>query len=445
MSVVGVANTVGLARSLSTVYQMDVTHKDGNVHKEIQQPLDNQGLATRQEENQTYGELRKQRLDKSKPMLTLKDLFEGLEADLNQQKFVHDGQLQRWLREIRDDHADKIVVAPQQTKGPTPEQLPIDFTVDLDPIYYDYNIDNRNMPFEQPDVRQDNVGIRSFPVRTGTEIVDLVERMMMLSKAVGDDARNKPALTYKTTITATRTVTNRYSINIKIRQYVLPHNQLEDENNTGPGNNIESLHFFLNDPDEKDTDILSFKANNNYSVGDIMLERQVLDNPSAGVVYADREQGTAERRPELSFFQTMYSGIRPMIGSYTNDGLESAESAGNIMNLMDPYTYTQTTRYDVVIRGNPLLLSDVNRNPLDVVNDEDGRVNYYPKPEVDPMYVKLTIYLKSMALINDDRIPEQFYFDNYYHLYEVVNMFGVVGGKRSFYQTLKLKRTDDIL
>ena len=446
MKVVGVANTLGLARSMTAVFQMDITHKDGNVHNEIPSSVDSQGIVTRSSENERYTSLRKERLDKSKPMLTLKDMFEGLEADLNQQKFTHQGQLQRWLREIRNDHVDKIVVAPQQTKGPTPEQLPIDFKIDLDPIYYDYNVDNRNMPFEQPDVRQENVGIRSFPVRTGTELVDLVERIMLLSKDVGSDARQDPPLTYKTTVTAQRTKANRYLINIKIRQYTLPHSHADEKQNTGPGNNIEPLRFFVNDPNERDIDIISFKSDLNFRVGDRMLERQTPDNPSAGIVYGDREQGTAERRPMLSFFETIYSGIRPMIGSYTNDGLESAERAGDIMNLMDPYTYTQTTDYELVIRGNPNLLSDLNRNPLDVIEDENGAVNYYPRPEVDPMYIKLSIFLSSMSLgAAGSEVPEKYYFDSFYHMYEVVNMFGVIRGKRSFYQLLRLKRTDDTI
>lgn len=445
MKVIGVSNSLGLTRSLSSIFQFNITHKDGNLHNEIQEIAGNFGLDDRESENNSYRSVRKIRLDKSKPMLTLKDVFEGLEADLNQQKFVHQGQLQRWIGEIRDDHVNKIIVAPQQTKNPTPKELPISFVVDLDDLYSDYNIDNRNMPFEQPDVRQENVGLRVFPVRTGVGLIELIERLMLSSKKVGEDAVSDKRKTFKITVTAEKKNTNRYVVNVKIRRYTLPNNERVDENNTGPVDDKEStaLQFFISSPQEDDIDIISFKSDVNYRVGDNMLEKQVDDNPSARIIYADREQATAERRSDFSFFESLYSGIRPMIGSYVIDGLESAEQAGNIFNLLDPYTYTQTTDYELVIRGNPFLLSDVNRNPRDVIDDVDGESNYYTRPEVNPMYIKLTIFLNSMSLNdNTEKIPERFYFDNFYHMFRVVNMFGIIRGSRSFYQTLMLKRTD---
>lgn len=447
MKVVGVSNSLGLMRSLTSIFQFNITHKDGNLHDEIQETAENFGLDTRESENASYTNVRKDRLDKSKPMLTLKDIFEGLEADLNQQRFVHQGQLQRWIGEIREDHVNKIIVAPQQTKNPTPKELPISFVIDLDDLYFDYNIDNRNMPFEQPEVSQEDVGLRVFPVRTGTDLIGLIERLMLLSKRVGEDAISDERKTFKITVTAEKKITNKYVINVKIRRYELPNNEETDENNTGANNKIDSipLHFFINDIEERDVDIISFKSDINYRVGDKMLERQVDDDPAARVVYADREQATAERRPDLSFFESFYSGIRPMIGSYVIDGLESAERAGNILNLMDPYTYTQTTDYELVIRGNPFLLSDINRNPRDVIDDIPGAINYYSRPEVNPMYIKLTIFLNSMSLGSNEEIPERFYFDNFYHMYRVVNMFGVIDGSRSFYQKLMLKRTDSTI
>jgi hypothetical protein len=298
------------------------------------------------------------------------------------------------------------------------------------------------MPFEQPEVRQDSVGIRTFPVKTGNDFIGTIERIMMLSKRVGADTIQSPPLSYKVNVVCERKITDRYLITIKINRYSVPRNGDTEETNTGPGKNIDPLQFVISDGEEGDTDIITFKSDLNFNVGDRMLEQQVLDNTSAGVVYADREQGTAERRPDLPFFQTLYSGIRPMIGAYTNDGLESAQHAGNILNLLDPYTYQQTTDYELVIRGNPALLSDTNRNPLDIVDGEEGAVNYYPYPEIDPMYVKLTIYLESMSAGADATVAQRYNFDSYYHLYRVVNMFGTVKKGRSFYQSLKLRRTD---
>jgi hypothetical protein len=450
LHVMGSANSFPLLRSFQSIYQLNVTHRDGNIHDTIPTGTgtgSNVGLRTRSEENRINTSKRKNRLDLSKPMLTLKDVFEGLEADLNQQKYVNKAQLQRWIRQVRSEgDTDKIVVPPIQSKPPLNRELPMDFVIDLDPVYADYNIDNRNMPFEQPDVRQENVGIRVFPTETGTLIFELIKKIMMLSKRVGEEAGfEENRLSYKITLTATRTRTNRYTINIKIRRYSVPIN--EENINNGPGENaVEPLTFFLNDPQGRDTDILSFKSHLNYEVGDKMLEQALDDSPSKGIVYADREQATAQRRPDLPFFQTPYSGIRPIIGYRDVDGLENAQRAGDILNLMDPYTYTQTTEYKMIIRGNPFLLSDVNRNPLDVINDEDGHVEYYARPEVNPMYVKITIYESSSDnnTLEIGDAPNKFYFDNFYHLARVINIFSSNSG-RGFHQHLIMRRGDTLV
>ncbi len=445
----GASNTTGLLRSFSSVFQMNITHKDGNLHDTIPEGTGSEGIKTRSAENSKNTSKRKERLDLSKRMVSLRDMFEGFAADLNQQKVVHQAQLQEWRRQIRSDNQpDKIVVAPQQTKKPTPKQLPMDFVIDLDPIYNDYKVDNRNMPFEQPEIWQPDLGIRVLPIRPGAQIFEVVEKIMMLSKKVGEDAVDPTGIkTFKTTITTKRLKTNKYITNIKIRQYDLPDNRAVE--NTGPGKAApeNALSFFVNDPEERDVDVIEFKSHINYQIGDNMLEQQNTEDVGAGVIYADREQATAERRADLPFFQTLYSGIRPMIASYGIDGLESAQRAGDIFNMMDRYTYTQSTDYEMVIRGNPHLMSDVNRNPDDVISDSDGDgVYYYARPEVDPMYVKLTIFQSSYSTAigegDNGDIPTRFYFDNYYHMTRVINMFGVGGG---FLQKLILKRTDTLI
>ena len=443
LNAISVSNTLGQLKSFSSLYQMNITHKDGNLHNEIPSGTGSGGILSRKEENRKFIDARKQRLNKSKPMRTLKDIFEAFQTDLNNQKFVHQAQLQQWVRELRSEgNTDKIAVAPQQNKPPTPKELPIDFEIDLDSSYDGYAVDNRNMPFEQPDIRQGLVGIRSFPVKPGATIVEMIERIMMLSTRVGDDAALVPRKAYKICISAILTSSNRYRIVIKIRRYTLPSNSSDLD--TGPGAG-DPIHFYINDPEERDTDIISFKSILSYEVGDSMLESPNAENSQAKIIYADREQPMAERRPDLSFFTTLYSGIRPMIEPYSINGLENAKSAGNIKNMVDPYTYIQTSEYELVIRGNPTILSDFNRNPVDIVNGDAGNVFNYPRPEFEPAYVRLTIFQKSQALNDESNIPEKFYYDGFYHLVRVVNMFGVIKGQRSFYQKLYLRRTDDLV
>lgn len=453
LNCMAISNTTALLRSFSNMYQMTITHKDGNLHDEVPEPFaGSSGLQTRGEENKNKNRSRKNKLDQSKPMKTLKDVFDGLEVELNQQKFTHKAQLQQWLRNIRNDHVDKITVPPQQSKPPLEESLPIDFKIDLDPIYQNYPIDNRNMPFEQPSVNQEEIGIRSFPVKIGTNLFQLINKIMHLSKSVGEEAN--PSLTerkkaFKITLSAIRQPTNRYLISIKIRRYTIPLNEI-DGIDTGPGDSAvdpdNPLHFFTNDVFGRDSDILSLTSRIAYEVGDIMLENQINNEPQAGIVFADREPATAERRPDLNFFRTMYSGLRPSIANYVINGLESAENSGHIFNMLDPYTFTQTTEYNLEIRGNPYILSDVNRLPHEVVNDEEGETHYFRMPETYPMYVRLTMFERSLTEGGEEAqndIPKKFYYDGFYHVTRVVNIFGVWQGKRGFKQHLVLRRSDD--
>jgi hypothetical protein len=461
LNVIGSINSLGLLKSFGSMHQISITHRDGNIHNEIPSGNGRSGLRTRSEENSSNRARRKSRLEKSKPMRSLQDVFQGLEADLNQLAQPHQAQLQKWLREIRDDHKDKIVVSPKQTKQPEPEVLPMRFTIDLDREYQssDYLIDNRNMPFEQPDVSQSEKGLTVFPVRCGQDLYKLIDNIMMLSKQVGIDALDF-RFSYKTTITAIRDQ-NGYNINVKIRKYAVPKNEADE--NTGPGLAKRALEFVVNgggtslvesivngSDSNLNSDVFEFKSILNYRVGDQMLEEQAENTPGANIVYADREQATAERRPDIPFFQTLYSGIRPIIGADRIDGLESAQRAGDIMNLMDPYSYTQTTDYELIIRGNPHLLSDLNRNPLDVVNDNTGPCYLYTKPETNPMYMKLTVFLRSKASGINDNIDDTeigpSYFNDFYHVTHVVNMFNrTKGGMKSFRQHIQLRRSDDLI
>jgi hypothetical protein len=443
LNAIGVSNSLGCLPAFSSLNQFSITHKDGNISANIPSGGSGGGITTRGSENGSNSGSRKSRLDLSKPMATLKDLFDGFEADLNQQRYAHKGQLQRWIREIRSDgNIDKIRVAPKQNKGPDADSLPITFSVDLDSEYEEYSVDNRNMPFEQPDVIQEKKGIRVYPISAGTSIITAVEQLMLLSKAVGQDAVNPTPKTFKTTVTAIRTK-KEYKINIKIRKYILPENTRGK--NTGPGKARNALEFNMNDARDKNSDIISMRSNINYRSGDTMLEQQNEGSTGAGIVFADREQATSERIPELDFYNTLYSGVRNLTGPRTIDGLESAQRAGDIYNLLDISTYSQTTDCELIIRGNPHLLSDLNRNPADVVKDMHLTYNYYPLPENDPMYVKLTIFEQKFSLDSEATTPLKFYFDDYYHLSRVVHIFGNNNGVRNFRQYLALQRTDDLI
>lgn len=440
-------NTVGLLRSFSALYQTTITSKDGNIQNDNLAPdTISLGLKQRSLENQQLKASRQRRLNKSNIMTNLKDIFEGFQKDLNEQKFIHKAQLQQWIRNIKDEpDTDKIVFPPTQTKPPNDNFLPIDYRIDLDPVYQSYRIDNRNMPFEQPDVIQTQSGIRTFPVTTGKPIIKIIKELMLLSRQVADDTRLPlgEKRTFKVAVTAFRKKDGNYLVNIKIRRIIVPKNT--ENVDTGPGEIVDDgpLHFFLNDPENRDVDIISFSSSLDYEISDVMIEQQ-SDSPGAGIVFGDREQGTAQRGSTTPFFKSLYNGVRNSAYPRHGDGLESAQDYGDIVGLLKRQSLAQSTRYNMVIRGNPHLLSDLNRTPNDVVNDEIGQAFIFERPEINPMYVRLTIFEDTVDDTQPD-VPIKFYYDNHYQLVRVINMFGFDGTPRSFYQQLILKRTDSLM
>jgi hypothetical protein len=169
------------------------------------------------------------------------------------------------------------------------------------------------------------------------------------------------------------------------------------------------------------------------------LEQQT-SNTNALVVYGDREQITVERLTNEQFFSAQFSGLRAMVNPYLNYGLESGTDASKIDNMIN-VGMQQQTQYSITIAGNSALLSDLNRMPSDVANGKTGKAQLYKLPELLPMYLKLTIYMKPFAfegLPPDDSVPEKFYFDNYLFMYRVTNTFE----QGAFTQTLDLLRTD---
>jgi hypothetical protein len=435
MAFVGSATTFAQLSPYSKIYQMTITHSDGNLTNEIPTPnVASCGMLSRKAENALQNSARKNRQDRSKPMRTLKEVFAAFEMELNQQKFTHSAQLQSWLQHINDKYSVKIIPPIQKKLG----NIPVDFVVHLDPVYNDYSVDNRNLPFEQPDQDQNKKGIRSLTIKAGIEIAECIENLMKLSRKVGQEAEQDTPYIFKTIISTVKKSSNRYQINIMIKRVLVPVNTIKI--NTGPGEGaINPLQFVFQNPQKDDHDIIALKARVTSDVGVSVLEQQT-SNTNALVVYGDREQITVERLTNEQFFSAQFSGLRAMVNPYLNYGLESGTDASKIDNMIN-VGMQQQTQYSITIAGNSALLSDLNRMPSDVANGKTGKAQLYKLPELLPMYLKLTIYMKPFAfegLPPDDSVPEKFYFDNYLFMYRVTNTFE----QGAFTQTLDLLRTD---
>lgn len=437
MAFVGASTTFAQLNQYSKIYQMTITHSDGNLHKEIPTPdVPTCAMKSRAEEDQQQSKARKVRIDKSKPMRTLREVFAAFETELNQQKFPNNAQLQSWLQKVNSNYSVKIIPPIQKKEG----GIPVDFFVHLDPAYYDYEVDNRNLPFEQPEQDQNKKGIRSIPIKTATDIPVAVEKLMKLSRKIGQDSELEFPFIFKTAISVIKTSTDRYQVHIVIRKVHVPENR--QDANTGPGDAIAPLEFIYQDPRYEDREIISLQGIICPDIGVRILEEQTQDT-SALVVYGDREQITVERLPQYDYFDAQFSGLRAMINPYENYGLESGVDAGKLDGNLG-VELRQSTGYNITIQGNPYLLSDLNRLPSDVANGRVGNAQYYKYPELEPMYAKLRIYLRPHATVgveDNENVSNVFYFDNYLHLYRVTNIFE----SGLFTQELNLLRTDETI
>jgi hypothetical protein len=427
-------NTTAQFPGFSKLYQTTITNQDGNPSTEVPKPdVPGSTIMKRGEEDAQKTAPRQKRIDKSKTMQTIQDVFEGMAADLMQQKYVHQRQLQEWLAYVRDDYVKKIAT-PVQRKSPG--YLPVDYRLLFDPTYAGYQIDNRNMPFEQPEQSQLSKGIRVINLPEGENLPVMFDRLMKLSSQVAKDYLNQK--TYKTVFILIRRCNGKYDLFMKLKQIKMPLNSQSKD--SGPGDNPAPLEFNFQQPGvENDTDVMTLQGKLNSQIFLNMLEQQV-DDPNAKVVFGNREQATAERNANLDFFKTFFSGVRMNVNNH-NNSMEFGDHSGTIDNMLSPNINAQTNMFTLTIRGNSDVMSDINRNPLAVFNDAADGAVHYKTPEYSPMYVKAII---ALTPINDpdnpDNVSEIYYYQNYYHLYKIKTL---IEGN-DFNQELGLLRTDDI-
>lgn len=434
-------NTTAQMPNVSKPYQITLTHKEGGLENSSPETYNGaKGLLKRGVENSIKSELRKERLDKSKPMKTLKDVFEALEVSLNQQTSVHKLQVQNWLSEIRNDYIKKLK-PPKQERG---EKLPIEFSIKLDPIYNGYKINNRNLIFEQTEGEAKEPGVTTITFRAGSTISEIVDGIMKYSIDVGVDAEKGKL--YRTNLSYSKT-SEKIIINIKIKQITIAHNTVEVED-TGPGDGTVTgpLEFEFKSGD--DTDILYLKTSILTDNGIKIIE----DGEKGLPVLGNREPVMAERLPDtasgINYFKSGYSGLRFPIIPYLNTSIEDPVAGANIdaahlINSIQPSTH------EIQIIGNASLMFDLQRLPSNASElDSPGNAELYKIPESFPMYLKIKIYLKKDAVIGlgradaaDPPINPIYFYQQYYEIFGVSNT--LING--SLYQNIFLKRSDDIV
>jgi hypothetical protein len=440
-------NTTGQVSTICKPYQITLTHKDGNLNN-VNPEISNGGCSIefRGQEDIKY-ELRAERLNKSKPMVSLKELFDSLDFELNQQALLHKSQVQTWLEYIRNSYVKKIK-PPEQERG---EKLPIIFEVKLDPKYYEYKVDNRNLPFEQTEeIPRITKGVTSIAFRAGSSIIEMVDKLMRYSIQVGEDVISETPKTYKTNISYVKEV-NNIKIVIKIKQIETPLNSVDTD--TGPGESAlqEPLEFNFKSGTLEDVDITYMKTSIMSDEGFKPIEKPVTEGEKIPLVtFGNREAITAERIPKTAegsgdqYFKSGFSGLRLPIIPYLNNGLENAEAAA-LIDIMNMNYSNQPSDHEIQIVGNPDLMFDFHRLPQEAAElDNPGSAVLYKLPESLPLYLKINIFLFKDALLGlDDAagVPLQHFYQNHYEISGIIN--DMTDGQ--FFQHIYLKKTDDMI
>lgn len=444
-------NTTGQSPTVCKPYHITLTHKDGGLNNVEPEPPNGSGsIQPRVAEDASYASKRLDRLNKSKPMRTLKDAFEALEFDLNQQPEAHKIQVQTWLSQIRDDFVQKIKL-PEQKRG---EKLPIKFELKLDPVYETYEIDNRNLPFEQTEEHPDETkGVTSIPFRLGATIPEMIETIMKYSVKVGEDAAiaQPNSKAYKSNISYTKDG-DMVVISIKIKQITTAYNT-QDFGDSGPGDSpvMGPLEFTFKSGEPDDLDITYLKTSIISDGCFKMLEEPVTETPKKPlVIYGNRECITAERIPSTAsgsgaqYFKSEFSGLRTPIVPALNNGVENAMAAAQV-DAAVMVSQGQTSPHEIEIVGNPDLMFDFHRLPSEAKElDNMGSAILYKIPESDPIYIKIKIYLKKDAVIGLERfddIPDAYFYQNHYEVTGVSN--NIIEG--AFFQNLTLSKKDDLI
>lgn len=432
LSLMACHNTIGNATKFTRLYDMTVTHKDGQLHEETPTPNPSGGsIKPRGEEDGEKIGPREERLEKSKPMTTLQDAFEALEIELNESTKIHKNQLQSWQAIIRDDFVSKLQVPSIQEK-----ELDIKFKIHLDPKYKDFPINNRTIPWEQPELNANDEGIRTIPSKSGETFLELIDRIMKMSRDVGIDS--KKGYTHKI-CPIWRKKGNTLLYDVVIKRYEVPINFAVGKN-TGSGESAKApITFFYKDDKNRDVRALSGMSCRTDMVD---IVEDVIDNVPGRVVYGgEREPITGERERDRKFFETGYSGFRAKIANYKTLAVEYPKELAESMKKQYNMQSLQQSTFVINIHGNIDLFNDTMRKPSETVSSSHPKSVHYKLPEILPWYAKLLIFLNTNYEDIGGPEPELFYHKEWMHIMRI----STVIESSHFHQTLTLARSDDIV
>ena len=357
----------------------------------------------------------------------------------------HNTQVQEWQAALRNDYTKKI--KPPEQYLP---ELPIKYNFTLEDRYKQYKVDNRNLPFEQPEQGQNFEGVRTIPFHYGTNLYDAINELMMFSKSVGNDITSDESRGFRSTNTVLRQCSGQYLVNTKIDSYIIPVNS-NDDKDTGPGEGVIDgpLVYSFQDPEAGHKQIISLSFNSNVTPLNSPLEVPTEGQDDIGVVHGNREQQSMQRKPKSGdFFDASYTGLRSTVSPFKTSGVENSNNASVISNYLSHNNIEQSTRYLIEVVGNPYIVNDINRNPLDVIEGKGngaGRWKYilYDMPEFKPMYCHMTVFMnpeKALAGETSVEVDTTYYYKGYLHISSIVTQYSMGYG---FSHIITALRTGD--
>lgn len=415
--IVSAYNTHGLSPQFSQLNQITINNKEANTYNTILTPTaPTSGLKSTMEEDSIKLRARQNRLSKLKYMKTIDDVCNSFELGLNAQTTDHKLQLQKYFSIIRNDYVEKIKQVREY------KQLPIDYSITVSDYYKNKKIDNINMPFEQTRIDQNDYGISSLTFPNNFSIHTALASIMRMSKDVGKDHLSLPTRTFKFTTATKRKCDDRYLIHTNVNDFISPYNgESPSSPNTGPGNGVVSnvIEYTYQDmrgvlSEDNTVNGVTYSVAPTFSLKPI---ESLSEDPDTQAVYGDRESVSLRRESDyVGFFRNAFSGNKVVRGLTGNNGLRSAEAAAAIM----AFNPAQQTLYTLDVVGNPNLLSDINRNPQSVIDNDPANALIYKNIEYEPMYLKLKVYIIGDKKNNPSK---PFYYDGMLHIYKIQNNF----------------------
>lgn len=422
LNIVSCYNTFGRSPSFSKTNQITISKREKNsINSTISVKNVDNKLKPVIEKHKQFKKMREEILSESKKMKTIGEMFTALENSLNASTKPHRKQFQSFMSIIRNDKQYGGYYDIKQKD----DDIKISYKINYSDYFKDKVIDNINIEYESMNISNSYSGVYSVTFPNGYSINKIIYDIIKMSSSFGDDHfKEDNKKSYKVTISSFVDKENTMELLISINDYIVPNNSVDK--NTGPGNNLvtgDIIEYSYQDyrPFENlDVTVSSVTFSIKPPVN-LNIDYQITNdnkNNSGYTLYGVKEPINVLRKTDgKSFFQYGLSGLPSWFNTMLDSGYVNPVKSKYI-DILNP---TQQSSITLSVLGNPDLLNDINRNPIDIKNKKPGNCKIYKNVEYDPMYLKIRVYL--YGKLEKIGSSTKYYMDNYIHIYKIENSF----------------------